>query len=216
MSTTVTYKGSTLTTADNNTKTLKTSGKYLEDDITITDVSGGFVTQDLQGFINLSPGAGGIRGAGFDHEEGTVVLTSDSNRPTINFTNTHTDPPFYASFVDVTDTPYEPSSAYSDSNLYFHYIDWYRITGLGYYNSTGGYATKLYGLYYGSFVYSASSVQPFSYGFSINSDNTAETNSSYPRYFVTPTCFRPYSGYNGRYWRAGRTYKWVAVWALNV
>lgn len=39
MSTTVTYKGSTLTTADNNTKTLKTAGKYLEDDITLVDVS---------------------------------------------------------------------------------------------------------------------------------------------------------------------------------
>ena len=45
MSTTVTYKGSTLTTAENQTRTLKTAGKYLEDDITITDVtSGGGVT----------------------------------------------------------------------------------------------------------------------------------------------------------------------------
>ena len=40
MSTTVTYKGSTLTTATNQTRTLKTAGKYMEDDITITDVSG--------------------------------------------------------------------------------------------------------------------------------------------------------------------------------
>ena len=41
MATTVTYKGATLTTATNQTKTLKTSGKYLEDDITITDTSAG-------------------------------------------------------------------------------------------------------------------------------------------------------------------------------
>ena len=39
MSTTVTYKGDTLTTATNQTKVLETAGKYLEDDITITDVS---------------------------------------------------------------------------------------------------------------------------------------------------------------------------------
>jgi hypothetical protein len=39
MSTTVTYKGSTIATVDNNTKTLTTQGKYLEDDITLTDVS---------------------------------------------------------------------------------------------------------------------------------------------------------------------------------
>lgn len=37
MSTTVTYKGSTLTTATNQTRTLKTSGKYLEDDVVIVD-----------------------------------------------------------------------------------------------------------------------------------------------------------------------------------
>lgn len=37
MSTTVTYKGNTLTTVDNQTRTLKTAGKYLEDDITLVD-----------------------------------------------------------------------------------------------------------------------------------------------------------------------------------
>lgn len=41
MSTTIEYKGSTLTTVSNETKTLETAGTWLEDDITITDVSGG-------------------------------------------------------------------------------------------------------------------------------------------------------------------------------
>ena len=41
MSATVTYKGGTLTTAENQTRTLKTAGKYLEGDITITDVTSG-------------------------------------------------------------------------------------------------------------------------------------------------------------------------------
>lgn len=39
MSTTVTYKGDTLTTVSNNTKTLKTAGKYMEDDVVLTDSS---------------------------------------------------------------------------------------------------------------------------------------------------------------------------------
>ena len=38
MSTTVTYKGSTLTTVNNQTRTLKTAGKYMEGDIILTDV----------------------------------------------------------------------------------------------------------------------------------------------------------------------------------
>lgn len=41
MSATIKYKGSTIATADNNTKTLKTAGKYLEDDIIVRDNGGG-------------------------------------------------------------------------------------------------------------------------------------------------------------------------------
>lgn len=41
MSTTVTYKGQTLTTVENETKTLTTGGTWMEGDITLTDVSGG-------------------------------------------------------------------------------------------------------------------------------------------------------------------------------
>jgi len=41
MSTTIEYKGSTLTTVSNETKKLNTSGTWLEDDITITDSSSG-------------------------------------------------------------------------------------------------------------------------------------------------------------------------------
>lgn len=45
MSTTVTYKGNTIATADNDTVTLETAGTWVEDNITLTDVtSGGGVT----------------------------------------------------------------------------------------------------------------------------------------------------------------------------
>lgn len=49
MATTVTYKGNTLTTATNQTKILKTAGKYMEDDVTITDESAGgvVVTEEI-------------------------------------------------------------------------------------------------------------------------------------------------------------------------
>ena len=39
MSTTITYKENTLATVENNTKVLKTAGKYMEGDVTLTDVS---------------------------------------------------------------------------------------------------------------------------------------------------------------------------------
>ena len=58
MSTTVTYKGNTLTTVNNTTKTLKTAGKYMEGDVVLTDVTeeyiGGAVYQDQDGYLVLS------------------------------------------------------------------------------------------------------------------------------------------------------------------
>lgn len=53
MSTTVTYKGSTLTTVDNDTVTLETAGKYCEDDFTLTDVSGGGVNNVVISWENM-------------------------------------------------------------------------------------------------------------------------------------------------------------------
>lgn len=52
MSTTVTYKGETLTTVENATKTLLTAGKYCEDDFTLTDVSGSGVDTLVEALHN--------------------------------------------------------------------------------------------------------------------------------------------------------------------
>lgn len=52
MSTTVTYKGETLTTVENATKTLLTAGKYCEDDFTLTDVSGSEVDTLVEALHN--------------------------------------------------------------------------------------------------------------------------------------------------------------------
>lgn len=53
MSTTVTYKGSTLTTVNNQTRVLNTSGKWLEGDITLTDVTQGGITPTGTKQINI-------------------------------------------------------------------------------------------------------------------------------------------------------------------
>lgn len=52
MSTTVNYKGSQLVQFDNSTKVLKTQGKYLEDDITIQDVSSSVTVEALNATQN--------------------------------------------------------------------------------------------------------------------------------------------------------------------
>lgn len=53
MATTVTYKGQTLTTVENQTKTLQTAGTWVEDDFTLTDVSGGGATEPEQKAVSF-------------------------------------------------------------------------------------------------------------------------------------------------------------------
>ena len=69
MSTTVTYKGSTLTTVDNQTRTLKTAGKYMEGDVILTDVSTSYTDGDLleYGYTDGSLPLVGIAKVGFAH-----------------------------------------------------------------------------------------------------------------------------------------------------
>ncbi len=50
MSTTVTYKGDTLTTVNNATKTLKTAGKYMEGDVILIDVTEEYIDGDNLGY----------------------------------------------------------------------------------------------------------------------------------------------------------------------
>lgn len=52
MSTTVTYKGQTLTTVENQTKTLQTAGTWVEGDFTLTDVTQGGESYETE-FLEL-------------------------------------------------------------------------------------------------------------------------------------------------------------------
>ena len=56
MSTTVTYKGKTLTTVKDTTMILNTAGTWMEDNITLTDDTGDeqYLYQDANGYICIS------------------------------------------------------------------------------------------------------------------------------------------------------------------
>lgn len=243
MSTTVTYKGSTLTTVDNQTRTLKTAGKYMEGDVVLTDVtsSGGVphVWQDQDGYVHLddegttqtvveplsvtqngtytattghaySPVTVNVSGGGgLVYEGGTFVPTEDVLKPTISFANTHTEPPMFVMMIDASATPtMETNTQYS-----FIYTDWYRLSGTGFPYS--GTSDLRYGFFRGDVrATSETSTSNSSSLFSHNSDETGSDSVSYPGYFVTSTEFKPSAGSTtSRYWRAGQTYKWIAVWA---
>lgn len=159
------------------------------------------VTNLAQLIVNVAGG-----GSGLVYETGTYTPSTDITRPQILWTNTHTEAPVLIYMCDVTGTAHSTTN----SNYVFAYCDQFKLWGQGYpYTSTVfRYANAFY-VYRGS---SASSVSNGGTQIAYNSDSTSSGSTSYPRYWASPTDFHPYSNSTSRYWRAGRTYKWIAVW----
>lgn len=158
------------------------------------------VTNLAQLIVNVSGGGG----SGKTFETGTYTPTSNTARPSISFANTHTVPPAFIHLADAS----AASGITSNSTTSFTYVDTYRLFGGSYPYST---SEVRYGLAYWTYR-SSSSSSSGNVQFQYNSDDTGSSGTSYARYWATPTEFHPYSNSNSRYFRSGRTYKWIAVW----
>lgn len=151
---------------------------------------------------------GGGGGSGItEFETGTYTTNSNISRPTISFSDAHSVPPSIIVFADATGT----SERTANTNYSFTLIDFYRIFGTGVPSGSTGVAGNTFVFYTGRDS-STSSTITGSMVCAQNSDNTGSSSTSYSRYFATPSNFKPYTGSNSRYWRSGRTYKWVAIW----
>ena len=165
---------------------------------------GSGVTQDEDGFIILPPtgggGGGGGGSTGLIYESGSFTPVSDASAPTVTFEGTHTDPPIY---MVVSDT--EETIASTSSNLIWYFVNWYTAND-AYVISDA--STNYYGRV--QFFYKTDTGRSYGqYDLTTlgNSSNTGLT------YFVDNTEAEIYCGSPNRFFRSGRTYKWVAVWA---
>ena len=89
MATTVTYKGQTLATVENTTKTLQTKGTWVEDDFTLTDVSGGGAGEwttdgvasrtEPNGAITITSAVATIKARVFDGNSGITEVTIEGD-----------------------------------------------------------------------------------------------------------------------------------------
>ncbi|MBR2777122.1 MAG: hypothetical protein IKD75_08505 [Prevotella sp.] len=144
-------------------------------------------------------------GSGWVTESGTVTPTANTNTISVTFANTHSTSPVFVALADIS----APSSDItSNTNLTFCYVDYYKLFGSGYPTSTSAtrYSTAYY-TYRGSSS-ASSSAQNTQY----SSDNTGSSSTSYSRYWASSSGFKAYCGTSTRYWKSGRTYKWIAVW----
>ena len=150
--------------------------------------------------VNVSGGGGG----GLVYEAGTWTPSEDTATPSIAFTNTHTEAPIYVLITDATGTYYDTSS----SSFTWEYADYWKAFGAVINPSSSG---VLYGnVFQRMRTNNTSSLTTTNTTLTHNSDDPDSSSSSYPRYWVTETGFNPII--SSRYWRTGRTYKWIAIW----
>ena len=147
--------------------------------------------------VNVSGGGGG----GLEYETGTWTPAANIARGTITFANAHTTRPCSIIVSDATGTAPTASTM-----MYWAVSSWYDVFGVPTYGSN---SEAVYGGI--RWAYSTSS------SYSANGTNikslTGTSNQSCMEYVMTETGFYPYSGTSSYVWRAGRTYKWIAVWA---
>lgn len=157
------------------------------------------VTNLAQLIVNVSGSSGLV------YETGTYTPASDIARPTISFANTHTTTPLLVTIIDTS----AASSTTANSAEFFSYVDVYRYTNTGFPYNTSSVRYGVAHYYYRSSNGSTNGTNSVTY----NSDNAGDSSTSYSRYYATESNFKPYCNSTSRYFRTGRTYKWIAVWA---
>ena len=160
-----------------------------------SDVAQGKYFYTSSGVKTAGTASGG--GGGLEYETGTWTPTEDVAEAWISFTNTHTTAPFLYYIIDSGDDFIGTAS----SNVLLIWYSPYLFTGNGLaYNSTGGAYYVL-----GNYRYST--------GTAVSNGNINETSAANISNWSTSTGIKAYVANTSRYWRTGRTYKWIAVWA---
>jgi len=174
---------------------------------TATGGGTGGVTQDQDGYLVLDDQAPQpTPGGGLEYEEGTWTPSEDIDNYVISFANTHTEAPLLYTVYDATGTA---MSTYP-TNLAVTYFDCYILTqtGIPYNGVVNGYSIVSYRTRNSSATGNNSS----STVATVNSSDSSSSDTSKARYWATETGIRAYCASSDRLWRAGRTYKWIAVW----
>ena len=166
-------------------------------DTTGANATSGDILSGKTAYVNGSLVTGALN-AGLHYETGTFSPSSNTATADILFSNAHTVPPFLFMLFD--------SGNYlstTKSDMVFVYFNWKAVTGSSLCPASNG-GSRITGGY--RFIYRDTSSSSFS---TTNSDITTDTYDPIKTSYVhlTPT--------SSRYWRSGRSYKWVAVWPPN-
>ena len=150
--------------------------------------------------VNVPAGGGGL-----EYEEGTWTPSADTSHGSISFANQHTNAPCFYAVTDISNGLPAANSAVAIT-----YYDMFQLTGTGIPYSS---SSSRYSLIYYALTNSSQDIQYIGSGTSKNSDDPGATAASHPKWYCTNTELKPYGQSDTKYWRAGRSYKWIAVFA---
>lgn len=170
--------------------TVTENGEYSEEGVAYSPVT-----------VNVAGGGGG----GLEYEEGTWTPTEDVAQHSISFANAHENPPFYYAIVDATGANQETLN----SNMYIFFTDNTQIGGrinitassYEYGRATAGYKT------------SATSMSTNNKQLTAKATSGTSSAENNVRFWASENHILAYCGSGTCYWRTGRTYKWIAVFA---
>ena len=135
-----------------------------------------------------------ISGGGLEYEEGTWTPAEDVAEAWILFSDTHTTAPL---FYEIVDTGNYDATLNTNYSITFasYFGESIKVTASSFYYGIANYRYRL------------SSATAMSGNTSLITSDIGLTD------LATSTGIRASTGGTSRYWRAGRTYKWIAVWA---
>ncbi len=163
---------------------------------------------DILAYLMGKQAGGGGGGGGLEYETGTYTPTEDTASATISFSNIHTAMPAVVIMAEASSL----LSSWTDYSLFeWNYINTGDLFGGGYPRSDSefgyGRVDVIRKSNQSSLVYNNTT------SFQYPSSDTSDAAAPRPRYWVTESSFKAYATNNTYYWRSGRTYKWIAIWA---
>lgn len=162
-------------------------------------------TYDVTNLAQLIVNVAGGGGSGLVYETGEYKPSANVAKVTIPFANTHTVAPFFYVVADVTET----ASSTTADNLLTLYVNFHQYFG----NACNyGGTSYLYGLAATRYKSSSTGTNGTTFVISNPYTNSSDATNGYSRYWAKETGILAYTNSNSRYWRSGRTYKWIAVW----